>query len=397
LKRTILAAFFAIMAGLAGSLPAAVSAPRGAAPAPVSPEASVPAAWARYSEQGSRDLLGVPGAPGRAEREMSRLADRLRPSVAAADGGAGVVDAFRRILLQEEGFAYDRAAGNPENYLLDTVLARRRGNCLGLSLLWLALAERLDVPFRGVYVPGHCFVRYEGEGARVNVEFTEGGAAWEDERYRREFRLSPGRPYLRSLSAPETVGVFLKSLGAAYSRNGHEEEALRLYEEAALLYPGLPDVHYNAGVSLQKLGRTHEAMGKYRRAIALDPEMAAPRDNMSILLARNGEYAEAIAHAQRAVELEPWNAATRGNLASAYCACGNYDEGIREFRKAADLAPGNARVRAGLTRAYFARGAFREAARECDAAEALGCRFEPSMLEVLSRYREGRRAVGTAP
>ena len=310
----------------------------------------------RYSAQGSRDLLGVPVDPSLPERELTRLAERLRPEVAGAADGDHVVGAFRRVLLVEERFTYDKSSADPGNYLLESVLARRKGNCLGLSMLYLALADRLGVPFRGVYVPSHCFVRYEGNGVRVNVEFAEGGASWGDDRYRREFRISPARPYLRSLSPAEMMGVFLKTLGAGYSRKGREEDALRLYDEAGRLYPGLPDVHYNAGVSLQKSGRLDEAAGKYRRALELDPEMAAARDNLSILLAGKGRYEEAITEARRAVELEPWNAAARGNLAAAYCGCGRVDEGIREYRAAVEIDPGNRRLRSGLERAYISRG-----------------------------------------
>ena len=292
---------------------------------------------------------------------MSRLADRLRPEVAGAVDGSQIVSAFRRVLLVEERFTYDRSSADPGNYLLESVLARRKGNCLGLSLLYLSLADRLGVPFRGVYVPSHCFVRYEGNGVRMNVEFAENGASWADDRYRRVFGISPGRPYLQSLSPTEMLGVFLKTLGAGYSRKGREEEALRLYDEAERLYPGLPDVHYNAGVSLQKLGRLDEAAGKYRRALALDPEMAAARDNLSILLAGTGRYDEAIAEARRAVELEPWNAATRGNLAAAYCGCGRLDEAIREYRAAVEIDPLSRRLKSGLERAYLLLGLHREA------------------------------------
>ncbi len=229
------------------------------------------------------------------------------------------------------------------------------------------------------------------------MEFAEGGASWEDDRYRREFRIRPGRPYLSSLSSAEMLGVFLKTLGAGYSRKGREEDALRLYDEAGRLYPGLPDVHFNAGVSLQKLGRLDEAAGKYRRALDLDPEMAAARDNLSILLARKGRYEEAIAEARRAVELEPWNAASRGNLAAAYCGCGRLDEGIREYRTAVEIDPRNRKAQSGLARAYFAKGSYHEAAAACDLAEALGCRFDPPMLRTLSRYREGRIVAGETP
>jgi tetratricopeptide (TPR) repeat protein len=294
-------------------------------------------------------------------REIQRLTERLRPEVNRAADEGEVVDAFRRVLLDEEGFVYDKSPSDPGNYLLETVLARKKGNCLGLSMLYLSLAERLGLPFRGVYVPSHCFVRYEGKTVRRNVEFAEGGASWEDERYRREFRIPSEGPYLLSLASAEMLGVFLKTLGAGYSRKGREEDALRLYGEAERLYPGLPDVHYNAGVSLQRLGRLDEAAGKYRRALDLDPLMAAARDNLSVLLAGMGRYEEAIAEARRAVELEPWNAATRGNLAAAYCGCGRLDEGIREYRAAVEIDPGNRRLQSGLERAYISHGLRREA------------------------------------
>jgi regulator of sirC expression with transglutaminase-like and TPR domain len=334
-------------------------------PAVLSPasarESSFLSAILRHSARGSRDLLGLPVDPSLPEREITRLADRLRPEVVGAADGGEVVGAFRRILLIEERFTYDKSASDPGNYLLESVLTRKKGNCLGLSMLYLALADRLGIPFRGVYVPSHCFVRYEGNGVRVNVEFAEGGASWADDRYRREFRIPPARPYLHSLATTEMLGVFLKTLGAGYSRKGREEDALRLYDEAGRLYPGSPDVHYNAGVSLQKLGRLDEAAGKYRQALDLDPEMAAARDNLSILLAGKGRYEEAIAEARRAVELEPWNAAARGNLAAAYCGCGRLDEGIREYRMAVEIDPANRRLRSGLERAYFSRGTPREA------------------------------------
>ena len=359
MKRGVLAATLSVFILLYGGVCSA-----GAARAVPPPEAAKESPWLsevlRYSARGSRDLLGLPVDPSMVKREIQRLAERLRPEVNRAVDEGQIVDAFRRVLLTEEGFVYDKSPSDPANYLLETVLARKKGNCLGLSMLYLSVADRLGIPFRGVYVPSHCFVRYEGNGVRVNVEFGEGGASWGDERYRREFRLRPGRPYLRSLAPVEMVGVFLKTLGAGYSRKGREEDALRLYDEAERRYPGLPDAYYNAGVSLQKLGRPGEAEGKYLRALDLDPEMAAARDNLSILLAGEGRYEEAIAEARRAVELEPWNASTRGNLAAAYCGCGRLDEGIREYRAAMEIDPGNRKLQSGLERAYISRGSRRE-------------------------------------
>ena len=372
------------------------SIPAGPADVPAG-KAPVLKGWLHFSGQGSRELLAFPTNPEKTRRELSRLEARMRPGVAAARGGAEVLDAFRRVLLEEEGFTYDRAAGNPENYLVEGVLARKRGNCLGLSLLFLSLAERFGIPLRGVYVPGHMFVRYEGRDGAVNFEFSDGGAPWTDVRYRNAFHLSGDRPYLRSLTSDETIGVLLKSLGAAYAKRGRNQEALVLYAEGARLYPGLPDVAFNAGVSLQRLGRSEEAIEMYRRAIALDPSMALARGNLGILLAMEERYGEAIEEGRLAVALQPWSAAAHGNLASTYCACGKYEEGIQEYRKATQLNPSSAAIRAGLTRALFATGAYKDAARECALACALGCEFEPSMMEVLNRYREAEPQMDGAP
>jgi len=359
-RRSVSAFLGVILWSCVGGVSAAAASPPVLSPAPAG-ESPFLSDVLRHSAQGSRDLLGLPVDPSMVRREIQRLTERLRPEVSRAADEGEVVDAFRRILLDEEGFVYDKSPSDPGNYLLETVLARKKGNCLGLSILYLSLADRLGLPFRGAYVPSHCFVRYEGKTIRRNVEFADGGASWEDERYRREFRIPPDGPYLHSLAPTEVLGVFLKTLGAGYSRKGREEDALRLYGEAGRLYPGLPDVHYNAGVSLQRLGRPDEAAGKYRRALDLDPLMAAARDNLSVLLAGKGRYEEAIAEARRAVELEPWNAATRGNLAAAYCGCGRLDEGIREYRAAVEIDPGNRRLQSGLERAYISLGSRREA------------------------------------
>ena len=340
-----------------------------------------------YASQGSGDLSAIPWEETAVDREISRLADKVRPALAASSTGEQVVAAFHRVLFVEERFAYDPVAGDPDNFLPASVLLRKRGNCLGLSMLYLALAERLAVPFRGVCVPSHCFVRYVGSDGVRNVEFAPGGEGWQDDRYRKEFRIGAGRPYLRSLAGTEMLGVFLSGMGAAYSRRGREEDALRLYGEALRLFPGLPEAHFNAGFSLQRLERIDEAAVRYRLALSLDPDLAPARDNLGIVLAMQGKFPDAIAEGRRAVELEPRNAAMRGNLASTYVASGDVEAGIREFRKVVEISPDNPRARAGLAKSYIALGRYDDAAKEFDRARSLGVRLAPSLREEIERSR----------
>jgi tetratricopeptide (TPR) repeat protein len=316
-------------------------------------EISVLATLFSASAEGIRKLTGRPPDNGFVEREVERIAWRVSAYLVGARDPRRAIEAINRVLFTDEGFVYDPVPGDPENYLLDRVIARKRGNCLGLTFLYLALGERVGIPFQGSYVPAHCFARYEGEGVRINIETGEKGIERDDQWYAGKFKLGEGRPYLKTLGKREMIGVYLKSLGAALSRRGMEEEALQLYRKAALFSPGLPDVYYNAGVSYQKLGKAEEALAQYRKAIALDPSMEC----------------------------------ARGNLGATLCSSGRVEEGIREFLKAIEINPENVAARAGLAKAYFSQGAYRESIAHCDRAIEQGCNFDPSMLEVLDRYR----------
>ena len=305
------------------------------------------------SGEGIRKLTGTPPNAAFVEKEVDRMAWRVSAHLVGAREPRRAIASISSVLFTDEGFVYDPEAGNAGNYLLDRVIEMKRGNCLGLTYLYLALGERLGIPIQGSYVPTHCLARYEENGVRINIETGEKGAEREDRWYTSKFRLGEGRPYLRTLGKKEMIGVYLKSLGAALSRRGMDEDALKLYRHAALFSPGLPDVYYNAGVSYQKLGKTDEAVAHYRKALALDPDMAC----------------------------------AYGNLGSTLCSSGRTEEGIREFLKALEIDPENIKARAGLAKAYFTQGAYRESIAHCDQALARGCSFEPSMLEFLDRYR----------
>jgi regulator of sirC expression with transglutaminase-like and TPR domain len=346
----------------------------------------------RISSMVGGDLTGVPVDPAAVEKEISRLAGKLSDALGEERTPREVISILNRFLFVEEGFTYDCVAGNPDNYLLHRVIARRRGNCLGLTSLYLLLAERLSFPLHGVYLPSHCFVRYEEAGVRINIETGEKGAEWEDGRYLREFQLPRGLPYMRSLGRKEMIAVYLKSLGAAYSRKGREDHALRLYREAAVFYPGLPDVYFNAGVSFQKKGMLDEAIAQYRRALELDPDLAVARDNIGVALAKKGLFPEALAEARMAASLRPRNPVTLANLAATLCANGLVEEGIREYRKALEIEPDNARALAGLTKAHYARGEFHEAIVACDKAIVCGWNPDPAMLGALEKYRDPQPA-----
>lgn len=70
------------------------------------------------------------------------------------------LDEVTRHLFNEQGFQGDADDyGNPRNSLIDSVLDRRRGIPISLSIVLLEVARRLSVPVEGVGMPGHFLVR----------------------------------------------------------------------------------------------------------------------------------------------------------------------------------------------------------------------------------------------
>jgi regulator of sirC expression with transglutaminase-like and TPR domain len=66
---------------------------------------------------------------------------------------------INRMLFQTEGFRPDRRSPlRPENYYLNSFLDRKRGGPLSLGLLYIIIAEALEIPLKGILLPNHYFI-----------------------------------------------------------------------------------------------------------------------------------------------------------------------------------------------------------------------------------------------
>lgn len=93
----------------------------------------------------------------------------------AAGLPAGDLDALRHRLFDEAGFQGNQGDYyDPENSYLDTVLARRRGIPITLSVVTLEVARRSGTPLVGVGMPGHFLVATPEDPARYLDPFNGG-------------------------------------------------------------------------------------------------------------------------------------------------------------------------------------------------------------------------------
>ena len=69
--------------------------------------------------------------------------------------GVAAIPVINDYLFNELSFKTIDKATDPYDLFLHSVMDRRQGYCLSLSVLYLSIGERLGLPLYGVVVPGH--------------------------------------------------------------------------------------------------------------------------------------------------------------------------------------------------------------------------------------------------
>ncbi len=179
-------------------------------------------------------------------------------------------------------------------YLLpNKVLEGRKGHCMSLSVIYAAIAEKLQLPIFAKVVPSHIFVCYDDGQSRFNIETTAGGRSLPDSNYSRFFpypeRIAPGF-YLRKLSKAELLGTFLSNLGAVLKDADRNTDALDAYKKALFLAPESAEIHTNIGNLYLKAGKAKKAKKCLAKAVILDPTLWQARSNLAPLYFKAGDY-----------------------------------------------------------------------------------------------------------
>ncbi|AHK63267.1 transglutaminase family protein [Chlamydia avium] len=119
----------------------------------------------------------------RAYVERKRYLDRENYVLGSEDYHRATIDALNTILFYEEEIRYPskNEMFADEFSFLSSVADRKFGVCLGVSSLYLSLAQRLFLPLEPVTPPGHIYLRY-GKG-KINIETTAGGRHLPTEQY----------------------------------------------------------------------------------------------------------------------------------------------------------------------------------------------------------------------
>jgi len=324
-----------------------------------------------------------------------------------------VINAY---LFDELGFKSTSEASDPNDLFLHTVLDKKSGYCLSLSILYLSLAERLGLPLYGVVVPGHFFVRYDdSRGVQFNIETTSKGGSAPDEHYIEKFKVPVGSNsiYMKNLNKIQTLGCFFNNLGNSYDDIGNIDSALLALETAVEINPTLSEARSNLGNIYLTKGQVTNAINQYREAIKINPNEAKTHNNLgnayvqrdwlnyavseylwsirlnpkftdayknlALVYCRQERFQQAITQLRHVIVLEPRDAECYSQLGSVFEKMGNYEHAISQYKKALKINPKLAKAYYGLGLCYNKLGSVEDEIWGYKRALAV----EPDMIAAL--------------
>jgi predicted O-linked N-acetylglucosamine transferase (SPINDLY family) len=142
--------------------------------------------------------------------------------------------------------------------------------------------------------------------------------------------------------ASQAQAVFEQALG--FHRQGHLEEAQRLYQESLGLQPQNPNALHLLGIIAAQTNNLEGAAELIGQAIRIDPHGAAAYRDEGLVLCRLNRHAAAVKSFDQAIALEPGNAETHFSRGNALRELRQYEAAVASFELATSLKPDYARA-----------------------------------------------------
>src|SRR5580704_3363555 len=199
----------------------------------------------------------------------SRLGDRLRNF----NDGRDFVETAQRFLFGELGFhGNEEDFFDPRNSCLNQVLERRTGLPITLSVLYMEIARRLQMPVFGIGLPRHFVLQFDDGNYSTYIDPFHGGRAITALDCFTLAGAEVADPALLQRVSKKQIAVrMLQNLHRVYVRSRDFERAVATLD---LMIAGAPETAawYQArGVLLKEVGRWEAARRDFERYLKMSP------------------------------------------------------------------------------------------------------------------------------
>lgn len=190
------------------------------------------------------------------------------------------IRAINRFIFGDMGFrfpAHSTYAKEIDLYtFLPSVLDSRRGVCLGVSLLYMCLAQRLNLDLEMVTPPGHIYVRYHDGDTIINIETTARGVHVDCSEY-----LSIDARSLQTRSIKQVIGMAHFNQAAVFWEQRNYSKAIASYRHALLYVPNDPLVQELLAYNLILNGELQEGAQLLDKVKDVLPDHAVTKETIA--------------------------------------------------------------------------------------------------------------------
>jgi len=179
--------------------------------------------------------------------EVDKFAARLRRRMPSDIAAIPKLRLLNNFFYQELGFAGNlNDYYNPDNSYLHKVLESRRGIPISLAVIYMELAQQIDLDVKGISFPGHFLMKLSIKNGDIILDPFNGASLSREEI---EDRLEPffinGRgpsdpplaSYLADASARTILVRMLRNLKALFAEDPHWRQFLNVQQRLVLLLP----------------------------------------------------------------------------------------------------------------------------------------------------------------
>ncbi len=185
-----------------------------------------------------------------------------------------------RLIFDEMGYRFpphSLYAQDVDIYtFLPSVLDSRQGVCLGVSILYLCLAQRVGLELEAVTPPGHIYIRYKNGDFEINIETTARGVHVDSIEY-----LGVDTRKLQQRTIKEVVGLTHFNQASVYLRKSNYEEALKCYYKALPYLPGDMQLKELIGLASILTGDLENGSAYFRETLGYVPDFAVKGDTLT--------------------------------------------------------------------------------------------------------------------
>jgi regulator of sirC expression with transglutaminase-like and TPR domain len=208
----------------------------------------------------------------------SRLGDRLRNF----NDGRDFVETAQRFLFGELGFrGNEDDFFDPSNSCLNQVLERRTGLPITLSVLYMEIARRLQMPVFGIGLPNHFVVQFDDGNYSTFIDPFHGGRPITPRECFALAGSSVADPSLLQRVTKKQIAMrMLQNLRNVYVRSRDFPKAVQTLDLLIAGAPDLADWYRARGALFVEMNRGEAARRDFERYLTLDPQ-APDRDEIA--------------------------------------------------------------------------------------------------------------------